>query len=164
VLRLVDLSLYSVQRKVEVEEWAMDRTLMEHALLNLVSNARKFAASGVGVGVRKTRKAGTVDEDELELWVWNDGAIISHGDRQEIFKPGKQTDEGKKAGGHGLGLSIVKSIAERHHGRVIVDSHEKIGTTFRIFIPEQEMSVKPAAPKPVLVEQTDTVPELLNKN
>ncbi len=152
VLRLVDLRYCTVQRKVEVAEWVLDAGLMEHALLNLVSNARKFSASGIGVGVRKAIKPGTVDTPELELWVWNDGAIITSEDRAEIFKPGKQTEDGKKAGGHGLGLSIVKSIAERHHGRVIVDSHEKIGTTFRIFIPN--LAVSPAP------ETTNTEPEL----
>ncbi len=135
VLQLVDLRYYNVQRKVEAGQWVLDAGLMEHALLNLMSNARKFSMSGVGVGVRKIRKAGTVATEELELWVWNDGAVINSADRAEIFMPGIQTSEGKKAGGHGLGLYIVKAIAERHHGRVNVESHEKVGTTFRIFLP-----------------------------
>ena len=135
VLQLVDLRYYNVQRKVEADEWVLDPGLIEHTLLNLVSNARKFSTQGIGVGVRKIRKPGTVDIEELELWVWNDGAVINSEDRNEIFKPGKQTPEGKKAGGHGLGLYIVKTLAERHHGRVTVESHEKIGTTFRVYIP-----------------------------
>jgi|GEM_PF-2138287 len=136
LLSLVDLRLYDVQRKVEVTQAVFDPALMEHALLNLISNARKFCQSGIAVGTRKVRRAGTLDEYEIELYVWNDGALINAADRLEIFKPGKQTEEGKKAGGHGLGLAIVKSVAERHHGRVTVDSHEKVGTTFRIFLPE----------------------------
>jgi signal transduction histidine kinase len=156
VLQLMDLRFYSVQRKVEADEWVMDPGLMEHALLNLMSNARKFSMSGVGVGVRKVRKPGTVDTQELELWVWNDGAVINGEDRVEIFKPGKQTAEGKRAGGHGLGLSIVKSIAERHHGRVTVDSHEKIGTTFRIFLPVLTVSEPAPTSKPPLVETAST--------
>jgi signal transduction histidine kinase len=136
-------------RQVEVAHAVIDPALMEHALLNLVSNARKFSQLGIGVGTRRSRKAGTVDEYEIEIWVWNDGALISAGDRQEIFKPGKQLEDGKKAGGHGLGLAIVKSIAERHHGRVVVDSHEKVGTTFRIFLPELSTAPdEPTQPSP----------------
>lgn len=135
VLRLVDLRWFNITRKVEATYAVMDPGLMEHALLNLVSNARKFSGGGIGIGVNKVTRAGTVDEEELEFWVWNDGSIITAGDREEIFKPGKQLEDGKKAGGHGLGLAIVKSIAERHHGRVLVESHEKKGTTFRIIIP-----------------------------
>ena len=164
VLQLVDLRYYHVQRSVETESWVMDRGLMEHALLNLVSNARKFSDRGLGVGVRKVRKAGTVDTEELELWVWNDGAVITAEDRNEVFKPGKQTAEGKKAGGHGLGLYIVKSIAERHHGRVAVESHEKIGTTFRIYIPKLEIDKDKAGGKPNLsvTEKVDDPSHLLN--
>ena len=99
VLQLMDLRFYSVQRKVEADEWVMDPGLMEHALLNLMSNARKFSRSGIGVGIRKVRKPGTVDTQELELWVWNDGTVVNAEDRVEIFKPGKQTPEGQKAGG-----------------------------------------------------------------
>ncbi len=151
VTQLVDLRWFNITRKVEPIEVVMDAGLMEHALLNLVSNARKFSGGGIGIGATKRLKPGTVDEEELELWVWNDGAVITAGDREEIFKPGKQTTEGKKVGGHGLGLAIVKSIAERHHGRVSVDSHEKKGTTFRIIIPiislnnDHQLAPQPAA-------------------
>jgi len=135
VLQLVDLRWFNLTRKIEAHQAIIDPALMEHALLNLVSNARKFSKGGIGVGVSQGYKPGTVDEKELEFWVWNDGITISAADREEIFKPGKQTSEGIKAGGQGLGLTIVKSIAERHHGRIIVESHEKKGTTFRLIIP-----------------------------
>jgi signal transduction histidine kinase len=135
ILQLVDLRYFSVRRKVDVDSATMDSGLMEHALLNLISNARKFSAGGLEVGVQKVRKAGTVDVEEIEFWVWNDGAVINGEQRTEIFKPGMQTEEGKAVGGHGLGLAIVKSIAEAHHGRVNVESHIKVGTTFRINIP-----------------------------
>jgi signal transduction histidine kinase len=135
VLQLVDLRLFSVKKEIKLDRAILDPALMEHALLNLISNARKFSSMGVGVGSNLVRKPGSITEMEVELWVWNDGAIIPSGEREEIFKPGRQTSEGKKAGGHGLGLYIVKTIAEQHNGRVTVESHEKIGTTFRIIIP-----------------------------
>lgn len=138
VLQLVDLRYYTVQRKVEITEAVIDPGLMEHALLNLISNARKFSAGGMGVGVQRIRKPGTADTQEIEFWVWNDGAVINGEQKNEIFKPGVQTEEGKQVGGHGLGLAIVKNIAELHHGRVSVDSHIKVGTTFRITIPTLE--------------------------
>lgn len=148
VVQLVDLRYFTVQRKVEVARAVVDPTLMEHALLNLISNARKFSAGGLGVGVQQMRKPGTVDVNEIEFWVWNDGAIINGEEKDEIFKPGVQTSEGKKVGGHGLGLAIVKNIAELHHGRVSVDSHYKKGTTFRITLPvrQAEQNEEKAAP------------------
>jgi signal transduction histidine kinase len=135
VLQLSDLRYYNVQSRIEAEEWIMDPRLMEHALLNLLSNARKFSESDIKIGVREVPHPTRATVEELELWVWNDGAVISPEDRAEIFKPGRQAAAGQKAGGHGLGLYIVKAIAERHHGRVTVESFDKAGTTFRIFIP-----------------------------
>jgi signal transduction histidine kinase len=135
ILQLVDLRSFTVKKEINLDKAVLDPSLMEHALLNLISNARKFSALGIGLGSNLVRKPGSVNEMEVELWVWNDGATISAEDRAEIFKPGRQTADGKKAGGHGLGLSIVKTIAEQHNGRVNVESHEKIGTTFRIIIP-----------------------------
>ncbi len=136
VLQLVDLRGYNIQLKVETPEWLLDPALMEHALLNLVSNARKFSHRVITAGacLRKVENPENL-EDELEFWVSNDGAFIPPEDLSEIFKPGKQTAEGKRAGGHGLGLAIVKSFAEQHHGRVTVESDPQKGTTFHIFIP-----------------------------
>ncbi len=149
VLRLVDLRWFNITRRVEIAEAEMDAGLMEHALLNLVSNARKFSGGGIGIGASRVIRPGTVNEEELKLWVWNDGTIITAADREEIFKPGVQTAEGRAAGGHGLGLAIVQSIVERHHGRVTVESHEKKGTTFYIIIPLQELKnqLAPAIPQ-----------------
>ena len=135
VLQLVDLRNFKVRQEVELTEATLDPHLLEHLLLNLVSNARKFSAGGIRLGTRLVAKPGTMDELEVELWVWNDGVAISLDKRSEIFKPGYQTPDGKKAGGHGLGLSIVKTIAEQHYGRVLLESHEKIGTTFRVVLP-----------------------------
>jgi len=158
VLQLVDLRFYNVQRKVEVETAVIDAGLMEHALLNLISNARKFSERGMGVGVQRSRKAGTLATQEYEFWVWNDGTVINAEQRNEIFKPGVQTDDGKKVGGHGLGLAIVKNIAELHHGRVSVDSHIKVGTTFRITIPTLL-----ANPKPNIEQSSPPLPLILSE-
>lgn len=141
VVELVDLRDYKVHVRVELAEAVMDSQLIEHVLLNLLSNARKFSAGGIGIGTRLVplqwgsvppKKEG---EGEVELWVWNDGPIINASEREVIFRPGGQTTIGRHAGGQGLGLSIVKSIVERHGGRVLVESHEKVGTTFRVFLP-----------------------------
>ncbi len=141
VVELVDLREYNVNTRIELTEAVLDPELIEHVLLNLLSNARKFSSGGIGIGARLVpyqwgqepfKKEG---EDEIELWVWNDGPVIAAHERALIFRPGGQTAIGKQAGGHGIGLSIVKSIIERHGGRVVVESHEKVGTTFRVFLP-----------------------------
>ncbi|HEX2913376.1 MAG TPA: HAMP domain-containing sensor histidine kinase [Chloroflexia bacterium] len=142
VVELVDLRDFKVHLRVELQEAVLDENLLEHVLLNLLSNARKFSAGGIGVGTRLvelvSRSTAQGQEEvvrEVEIWVWNDGTLIAPHEREAIFRPGGQTAEGRRAGGHGIGLSIVKSIVERHGGRVVVESHEKVGTTFRLFLP-----------------------------
>jgi signal transduction histidine kinase len=139
VIELVDLRDYKVNTRLELVKAVFDRELIEHVLLNLLSNARKFSEGGIAIGTRLVttgkdplQKGG---EEEVELWVWNDGPVIPPHERSIIFRAGVQTDIGRKSGGHGLGLAIVKSLIERHGGRVAVESHEKVGTTFRVFLP-----------------------------
>jgi signal transduction histidine kinase len=132
IVELVDLREYKLHLRVELERATADPDLLEHALLNLLSNARKFSGGGIGIGTRLHEKR---DGSEAEIWVWNDGPIIAATERDLIFRAGGQTDTGKSAGGHGLGLWIVKNIVERHGGRIVVESHEKVGTTFRVFLP-----------------------------
>jgi signal transduction histidine kinase len=141
VIELVDLRDYKVNVRIELAKAVFDEELIEHVLLNLLSNARKFSIGGIAIGVRRVPFQAGKDplqnggEDEVEIWVWNDGPIIPPHERNIIFRPGVQTEIGRRRGGNGLGLTIVKSIVERHAGRVAVESHEKVGTTFRIFLP-----------------------------
>ncbi len=150
VVELVDLREFKLHVQVELAEAVMDTQLIEHVLLNLLSNARKFSAGGIGIGTRLVPlQWGSIPpklegEGEVELWVWNDGPIIAAQEREVIFRPGGQTTIGQQAGGQGLGLSIVKSIVERHGGRVLVESHEKVGTTFRVFLPLPSLANQPA--------------------
>lgn len=132
VVGLVDLRDFKVHVRVELERAVLDPELIEHVLLNLLSNARKFSTGGIVIGTRLHERG---KDSETEFWVWNDGPVIPADERDLIFRAGAQSALGKAAGGHGLGLWIVKSIVERHSGRIVVESHEKVGTTFRVFLP-----------------------------
>jgi signal transduction histidine kinase len=151
VIELVDLRDYTVNTRIELAKAVFDQELIEHVLLNLLSNARKFSAGGIAIGARLVPFQAGKDplqdrgEAEVELWVWNDGPVILPHERNIIFRAGVQTDIGRRSGGHGLGLAIVKSLVERHNGRVVVESHEKVGTTFRVFLPN--------LPKPLLNDE-----------
>lgn len=153
VLELVDLREFKLHLRVELAHATLDPELIEHVLLNLLSNARKFSAGGITIGTRLAKNSpGAVRLEmaqpvEAELWVWNDGPCIAGHERETIFRAGAQTAIGRAAGGHGLGLWIVKSIVERHGGRVVVESHDKVGTTFRVFLPYLPDPILPAEPE-----------------
>ena len=67
------------------------------------------------------------------------GPGITQGDQARIFE---RFAAGQKGGGAGLGLSIVRAVAEAHGGRVELDSAPGLGATFVIVIPTETAPVR----------------------
>lgn len=98
---------------------------------NLVANAAMYGAPGKPVRLRCDILAGT-----LTLSVHNQGDSIPPAMLTGIFEPmvrGQVQQSGQR--GVGLGLFIVRSIAEGHHGTVGVTSNDENGTCFTVRIP-----------------------------
>lgn len=109
-------------------EAEIDGQRLTQALLQLVDNAVKHTAPGDEIGLGAAR----VDR-HLDFWVRDTGPGVSPEDRSAVFERfhrGLEVDDG----GFGLGLSIVRAIAEAHGGRVMVDD-TTVGATFRMQIP-----------------------------
>jgi two-component system, OmpR family, sensor kinase len=117
-----------------------DRQRLTEAMLQLAENAVKHGADGgpIGLGSR-------VDGREARLWVRDEGVGVPVAEQERIFERFQRAGDGSRATGSGLGLPIVKAIAEAHHGRVEVHSAPGRGTTFTIVIPvDQERGEEPA--------------------
>ena len=102
------------------------------AINNLISNAIKYSGEGgeVAVGLQ-------VQEDRLVITVRDTGMGIPEKDLPKIFdKFYRVADERTRwITGSGLGLSLTKSIVEKHNGRIEVESEPGKGATFRVFLP-----------------------------
>lgn len=110
----------------------VDRDRLLQVMSNLLSNASKFSDRGSRVRVRlRTSAAG------VRISVIDHGRGMSDEFRRRLFTRFAQENRGSENGqaGTGLGLAICKSIVEKHHGRIIVDTREAIGTTFHIDLP-----------------------------
>lgn len=106
-----------------------DASLLKRVFQNLITNAITYAPRGeVVIGARET---GT--EGGIECWVRDNGAGISEDRLERIFD--KLETDLEREGGTGLGLAIVKTFVEVHGGKVIVESEEGIGSTFRFTLP-----------------------------
>jgi len=109
-----------------------DANMLERAVINLVDNAIKYTPNGgkieVGVGRRK---------NEAIISVRDSGFGISPEDQKHVFERHYRIarKEHKKVKGTGLGLFIVRSVAQRHSGDAWVESAEGQGTTFFLSIP-----------------------------
>lgn len=109
-----------------------DPTLLQQAIYNLAENAIKYTPSGGRVTLRfKLRGV------EMLYEVQDTGIGISPADQSRLFEKfyrGSQR-ETRQEKGSGLGLSIVKSIVERHGGKVWLESQVGKGSTFYMQIP-----------------------------
>lgn len=120
-----------------------DPDRVEQALVNLVGNAVKFSAAGgtVHLSARET-------EQEVLVGVRDEGRGIPEADLEHVFDRFHQvavTDATEK-GGTGLGLTITRSIIERHGGRIWVESPPGEGTTFWFTLPRPVPAATPVEP------------------
>lgn len=113
--------------------WADERRVQQ-MVGNLLGNAIKFTAEGGEVVVRV---APNRELDELIITVQDTGIGIADADIQRLFQPFVQLDAGldRRYGGTGLGLSLVRTLAELHGGDISVASTPGRGSTFRLVLP-----------------------------
>jgi len=106
--------------------------LLARAITNLVNNAIKYSPCGTEVTVR-LRRLGPY----MAIEVSDQGPGISQDAQARLFRPFSRVHaHGADApSGSGLGLVFVKTVAERHGGRVMVASEVGKGTMFSIWLP-----------------------------
>jgi signal transduction histidine kinase len=80
-----------------------------------------------------------IDADsELQIIVRDQGYGIPKGALERIFEKFYRLERDNSAGviGTGLGLAFVKDVAEKHGGRISLESQENIGSTFTLHLPK----------------------------
>lgn len=109
--------------------------LIELALLNLLENAVKYSQPPAHIEIH-LRKEG----DDFLLKISDRGIGIPEGDLPHIFERFYTVNKARsrKLGGAGLGLSIVKTIVEKHRGKISAVSELGKGTTFTLVFPESD--------------------------
>jgi len=109
-----------------------DRARLAQVLDNLLSNALKFTPEGGRVSV-----ALRADGDRAIVEVEDNGVGIPRGEQNRLFERFFRSSRATENAipGTGLGLAITKAIAERHEGRISVESEEDVGTSVRLELP-----------------------------
>lgn len=109
----------------------LDERALEIAVINLVDNALKYAPDGKRIAVRVRALDG-----RIEIRVSDQGPGIPADDRKRIFERfvrGK-SPVNKQVRGSGIGLALVKHIAEAHGGKTWVEPATPHGSTFVVTI------------------------------
>jgi PAS domain S-box-containing protein len=157
---------------------AVDTRKLKQIVYNLLSNAVKFSAEGGAVSLQARRvpcdKVGTLvtgwtgrcgqlasnsHPEFLEINVRDSGIGISVEGMERLFKPFSQIDSGlaRKFEGTGLGLAMVKLLAELHGGAVAVESEVGAGSCFTVWIPFREAVEVGVAPTNVPLTALEAV-------
>jgi two-component system sensor histidine kinase KdpD len=108
-----------------------DKKLLQMALLQILDNAVKYSPPGspLLIAVREERTV-------VAISVKNEGSFIPSEEREKIFQRFYRCSGSiGTISGTGIGLSVVRRIAEAHHGSVTVESDSASGTTFAIRLP-----------------------------
>jgi two-component system phosphate regulon sensor histidine kinase PhoR len=112
-----------------------DSDILELALINLLDNAAKYSGEPAQIAISLE----SLDLEEVRIVITDKGIGIPPQDIEHIFERFYTVDKAhsRKLGGAGLGLSIVRTIIEKHDGRISVKSTLGVGTTFTIVLPKQ---------------------------
>jgi signal transduction histidine kinase len=113
-----------------------DATALSHALRNLLMNGLQYGSDGGWLSIRAHKASGR-HGPEIEIVVEDRGQGVEPGDLSRIFEPfyRGRTAAVSRLHGTGLGLSLVKRIAEDHGGHVSVKAARPKGTVFSLRLP-----------------------------
>jgi signal transduction histidine kinase len=116
----------------------VDARKLRQMVYNLLSNAVKFSRDN-GLVILEARRT---TNQQLEFSVIDNGVGIAGKDLPKLFAPFGQLDTSlaRKYEGTGLGLSMVKRLAELHGGQVRVESVLNVGSRFSVCMPLQQVN------------------------
>jgi signal transduction histidine kinase len=105
---------------------------MRRMLDNLVGNAVKY-----GDPVRAIEITVDQNKNQTSLEVHNYGPPIPEKEHEKLFEPFKRVKINDKKIGWGIGLSLVKGLAEAHGGEIFLKSNPEEGTSFKLIFPNR---------------------------
>jgi signal transduction histidine kinase len=112
-----------------------DADKLDQILTNLVDNAIKYSPQGGNV--RVTGKVIGPESDQIWVQISDEGIGVSKEHLPKLFHNFYRVDnrDNREIGGTGIGLALVKSLVEKHHGYVTMDSELGRGSEVTIVLP-----------------------------
>lgn len=116
----------------DIPHIVVDIQKVDEILDNLISNAIKFTQKGGTISIESSYK-----NNEFTISVIDNGLGMSENDLKAIFQRGARLSTHPTAGEEttGMGLWIVKRLVETLGGNIHVQSHQGVGSTFKIILP-----------------------------
>ncbi|MEH2378650.1 MAG: hybrid sensor histidine kinase/response regulator [Nostoc sp.] len=114
----------------QLGEALWDKSLLQHILCNLLTNAIKYSLPD---GVVRFELIGQEKTVIFRIQDWGIG--IPEEDQKRLFQPFQRAENVGMIPGTGLGLAIAKKSVEAHGGEIVVNSQVGVGTTFTVTLP-----------------------------
>ncbi len=112
-----------------------DENKLKEAITNLLNNAAKYSPKGSTVTVDTQRQ-----DDEYKITIKDEGIGIPKEDISKIYQPFyRSANTGNNGLGLGLGLYLVKTIVDKHHGKIIIHSQLHRGTEITVSLPAYDV-------------------------
>ena len=125
-LRNISLSIH-IPENFQLEA-LIDGEKINRILVNLLSNAMKYANKAISIGIEK-------NDTDFSIWVEDDGPGISDNEKEKIFQTFYQIADEKSVQGSGIGLAYSLALAETHHGTLCVKDSHLGGAAFVLTLP-----------------------------
>lgn len=139
VIHTVEYQLQETGSKIDVEnlpDCYGDETLLNQLFSNIITNAIKYRDEQRPLRVSIT---GVNRYKKVLYRIMDNGIGIPKEHLEKIWYVFYRVDN-RHVQGDGIGLSVVKRIVEKHHGKIWVESTERYGTTFFIELPAENFS------------------------
>ena len=120
---------WRLRRIATVDAW-LDPNRIAQAWLQLAANAVKYSDEGSAITL-----SSSVERGEVHLLCEDQGEGIANEDLDTIRTRFGRVSNQHDVAGSGLGLSIVESIVDAHHGRLDIESELGIGSRFTLVLP-----------------------------
>ncbi|MGQ3382058.1 ATP-binding protein [Glutamicibacter sp. TV12E] len=123
---------FRIQESARAQAW-LDPIRVSEAMHQLIHNAvtHTQAAECIRIG-------STIDGDHVSFWVANDGPALDPDQARAMFETYRSAfAHDERASGMGLGLAVVKAVAQAHGGTAWVESGDGVGTRFGFSLPIQ---------------------------
>lgn len=140
--RLKDHALTLELAPVEVDA---DPVRLEQMVVNLLTNAVKYTPAGGSIGLDVRREG-----DEAVVEVHDSGIGIAPDQLARIFEPFVQTERsaGRRQGGMGIGLTLVRRLVDLHGGSISASSAgTQLGSRFTVRLPARGATAATPAPR-----------------
>lgn len=147
---------YRFEHHLREEELYIDPDQLEKVVINLLSNAFKFTATGGKITLSLSNNNETRDEKGIVLTVKNTGSGIPKAYHKRIFDPFVQVADRSSTyqQGTGIGLALSKQIVEKHGGEITLESTDGI-TSFIVYLPlDQSKQANDFSLLPATIDQS----------